>query len=392
MQRETVRADSQDVVSSRLRTLGLLACLALTGAAACRRADPPPKRGPVLTGPELAERGRRATGIVVSGTCRGSGFFISPTLLLTNAHVLCAEAAEIHLDKTKIPARFEKIHDELDVALLRTDEAPAGVTPLPLADALDLREGDMLTAIGAPAEAGELVTAVSGPVTRPLTALWGVLHVEADLPLSPGNSGGPMVDDRGRVVAVVSKRRILHGQRWALGIPIDYVADWLPAGLATRSPDWPARIAEAAEAVAPDLERFRGALERPILLGAHYLPMAAGPGTPERDVLVFVVAAPADAPSRGLASLTVHLTCGDTRAVTTRLSAWAPVDQPLERSTAIDVTPLRPFLAWARQQGVASRVVLATGGAVALGAPVDCPGRKLALGDDDGDAGGIVIE
>jgi S1-C subfamily serine protease len=378
------------VVSCRRTTLGLLACLAVTAVAACRGADVP-KRGPAIPAAELADRGRRATGIVVSGTCRGSGFFIAPTLLLTNAHVLCAEAAEIHLGSVTVPARFEKIDDELDVALLRTDEAPASVTPLPLADALELREGDMLTAIGAPADAGELVTAVSGPVTRPLTALWGVLHVEADLPVSPGNSGGPLVDDRGRVVAVVSKRRVLRGQGWALGIPIDYVVDWLPAGLAARNPEWHARVAEAADEVAPDLERFRDALARPILLGAHYLPMSAGPGTPERDVLVFVVAAPADAPSRGLASLTVRLTCGDTRAVTTRLSPWVAVDQPLERSMRIDVTPLRPFLAWARQQGVAGGVVLATGDAVALGAPVDCPGRRLAIADAGTDTG-IVIE
>jgi S1-C subfamily serine protease len=372
--------------------VGLLALCALVAAGACRRSEPR-RQGTPLTAADIAERGRRATGIVTSGTCRGSGFFVTPTLFVTNAHVLCAEAAEIRVGATVVPARFESIDDELDVALLRVDEAIAAVTPLPLAGALGVREGDQLTAVGAPADAGDTLTAVAGPVTRPLTAIWGVLHVEADLAIGPGNSGGPLLDDRGRVVAVVSKRRILSGRRWALALPIDYIAGWLPADVAVTSPGWPARVADASRAVALDLTRFRGALQGPILLGAHYLPMAAAPGGPtEREVLVFVVAAPVAAQTRGLAEVTVRLTCGDTQAVTTRLSPWLAVDRPLDRSMRIDVTPLRPFLAWARRGGLDGSVVLATGDATALGARIDCPDRRLTLLDGAAEADSIVIE
>ena len=389
LKRTARRADSQSV-GFRHR-LALLIGLGLAVSGACRQ-GPPPRQGTPLAEAELAERARRATGIVTSGTCRGSGFFVAPTLFLTNAHVLCAEAADIRIGDTAIPARFESIDDELDVALLRTDDASPAVTPLPLAGALGVREGDRLTAVGAPAEAGELVTAVSGPVTRPLTAIWGVLHVEADLPLSPGNSGGPLLDDRGHVVAVVSKRRMLRGRGWALGVPIDYVAGWLPPEIAVTSPGWKSKVGDAARAAAPDLERFQGALTRPILLGAHYLPSGPeGAGAPTGEVLVFVVAAPAVSRTRGLAEVTVRLTCGNTRPITTRLSPWLPVDQPLDRSMRIDVTPLRPFLAWARQRGLAGGVVLATGDATALGGPVDCPGRRLTL-DGTPETDGIPIE
>jgi trypsin-like peptidase len=383
-------ADSQSV--ERRHRLALLVGLALVATGGCRRTEPPVRSGTALPAAEIADRGRRATGIVTSGTCRGSGFFVAPTLFLTNAHVLCAEAADIRVGGTVIPARFESIDDELDVALLRTDDASAAVTPLPLASALEVREGDRLTAVGAPADAGDLVTAVPGSVTRPLTAIWGVLHVEADLPLSPGNSGGPLLDDRGRVVAVVSKRRILRGRRWALGVPIDYVSGWLPPEVAVTSRGWTSKVEEAARSAAPDLERFQGALTRPILLGAHYLPAGVpGGGAPAGEVLVFVVAAPADARARGAGEVTVRLTCGDTRPVTTRLSSWLPVDEPLDRSMRIDVTPLRPFLAWARHRGLAGSVVLATGDATALGGSVDCPGRRLTL-DGAGEADGIPIE
>ena len=370
----------------------LFAGLILLASGACGGSEPPPPEQRATPGPEIAARGRRATGIVRSGTCRGSGFFIAPTLFITNAHVLCAEAATIRVGDREVPAQFETIDDELDVALLRTEDVTPDIVPLPAASALGVREGDQLTAVGAPIEAGEAVTTAFGPVTRPLTPLWGVLHVEANLPLSPGNSGGPLLDDRGRVVAVVSKRRMHRGGVWALGVPIDYLADSLPAGVSVTGPGWPARVEEAARAAAPELERFSGALRQPILLGAHYLRTSttAG-GAPDREVLVVVVAAPATSRS-GLREVMVRLTCGDRRPTAAPLSPWLAVDQPLERSMRVDVTPLRPFLAWARQRGLAGDVVLATGDAAALGAPVDCPGRRLALLDGAIETDSIVIE
>ena len=90
---------------------------------------------------QLAARGRARTVIVTSGTCRGSAFFVTPTLLLTNAHVA------VRRDRrgagsaiAAVPATIVQIDDELDVALLRTEGG--GGTPLPLADALGVRDGD----------------------------------------------------------------------------------------------------------------------------------------------------------------------------------------------------------------------------------------------------------
>jgi len=376
---------------SAIRRLARLAAgLTLLAATAGCGAGDPPRRGPAGSpGPEIAAGGRRATGIVTSGLCRGSGFFIAPTLAVTNAHVLCAEAASIRVGDREIPAEFEHIDDELDVAVLRTEDVTPTITPLSTASALGVFEGDVLTAVGAPADAGETVTAVSGPAARSLTPLWGVLHVEADLPLSPGNSGGPLLDAQGRVVAVISKRRVRSGRTTALGVPIDYLAASLPAGTATRGTDWPARVEAAIAAAAPEFDRFDGARRRPILLGAHYLSAAVANGAPDREVLVVVVAAPA---RTGITEVTLRLTCGATQPASTRLSPWLAIDRPLERSTRIDVTPLRPFLAWARQRGVASEVALATGDASMLGAPAECPDRRLTLLDSGTETDSIVIE
>lgn len=363
----------------------LLASLGASGA--CRREVPASRAA--LSAAEVAARGRAATVIVTSGTCRGSGFFVTPTLLLTNAHVLCAETAEARIGERPVPATIVEIDDELDVALLRT-EGGSG-SPLPLADALGVRDGDQVAAAGFPAVAGEAVTVIAGRVTRPMASFWGVLHIEAELPLSPGNSGGPLLDDRGRVVGIISKRRLLGPRNWALAVPINYVTTWLPAGVGVANRDWDGRVVEAATAGAPDLERFRSALQRPMLLGAHYLPSTLEGAAAARPLLVFVVAAPASVHER-VSELTVRLTCGDTRPAPTRLSEWLPIDRPLERTMRLDVTALRPFLAWARKGAHAGGLVLATGDAGAIGEPAECPGRRLTLLEGETISDSIAIE
>jgi S1-C subfamily serine protease len=366
---------------------GLLAGAGAAGA--CRRGAAADERPLVtLTSADVAARGRKATVIVTSGTCRGSGFFVTPALLLTNAHVLCAETAGVRIDDQDVPASVLQIDDELDVALLQAEGGTG--TPLPLADALKVREHDAVAAAGAPADEGDTITVLGGAVTRPLVPFWGVLHIEAELPLSHGNSGGPLLDDRGRAIGVISKRRRLGGRSWALAVPINYVSSWLPAGVGVVNRAWDARLAEAIDERAPDLERFHSARRQPMLLGAHYLPVAAAGPVP-RQVLVFVVAAPAAA-AKGLSELTVQLTCGASTPVPTRLSPWLPVDEPLERTTRIDVTALRPFLAWARKRAHAGGLALATGDAAGAGGPVGCPGQRLSLLDGDAVTDSVAIE
>ena len=58
----------------------------------------------------------------------------------------------------------------------------------------------------------------------------------------------------------------------------------------------------------------------------------------------------------------------------------------------IDVTPFRPFLAWACNRGQAGGVVLATGDVTVPATRSSCPGRRLALLDGAVETDSIVIE
>jgi hypothetical protein len=360
----------------------------LVAVVAISRPDRPirPRARP-LTDAELADVGRRATVVLTSGPCQGSAFFVTPELLLTNAHVVCAETAEARVGDRAVPATIVQIDDELDVALLRAEGA--GGTPLRLANVMSVRAGDRVAAAGAPG--GRDVSVVPGVVTLPLTRLWGVLHIEAHASLSQGNSGGPLLDARGEAIGVISKRRAAGGRPVALALPLDYIAPWLPAGIAVEGPGWSDRVTDAARGAEADLEHFQAALRGPLLLGAHFVRYARPRFGTDDQALVFVVAAPASADRPALTQLTVRLTCGDTAPRVTTLSAWLPVGRPVERSSMLDVTQLRPFLSWARKRSLADGLALSTGIAPVTPALV-CPTGQLALLDGNAVTSTVAIE
>jgi S1-C subfamily serine protease len=329
------------VVACGVVAAGVLLIAVLAGASWGRASTP------ALAYADIAERGRRSTVVLTSGACLGSGFFVAPDLLLTNAHVVCGDAVEVRHGDARLPAEVVSVDEELDIALLQATGARG--TPLPIADSLDLDRGDLVVAAGAPL--GSEGTVVKGTVTRPLTQIWGVLHIESEAALNPGNSGGPLLNDRAEVVGVVSKRRVDGDRIWGLAVPINYVTTWLPGAPSFSGRGWTSRLAEAARAAEPDLKRFESALRRPMLLGAQY----AG-GRPGAGALIVVVAGPA-APPGGMASeLTVRLSCGGERL--SEAVAWRPLDGHIERAARLDVTQLRPFLAWARKRQVAPHLVV----------------------------------
>ena len=89
--------------------------------------------------------------------------------------------------------------------------------------------------------------------------------------------------------------------------------------------------------------------------------------------------------------VTVRLTCGDTAPRLTTLSAWLPIDRPVERSSMLDVTQLRPFLSWARKRSLAEGLALSTGIAAVTPALV-CPTGQLALVDGAAVTSTVAIE
>ncbi len=140
------------------------------------------------------------------GFSTGTGFFISVDgALVTNYHVI-EEAREITVVTTggkRLRAKLLKSDPVNDAAVLKV-EGPS--TPLPLADQCTVGRGDEVFTLGYPLITiqGQEQKATFGRINAISGVGDDVRFVQIDVPVQPGNSGGPLIDSQGRVVGVVT--------------------------------------------------------------------------------------------------------------------------------------------------------------------------------------------
>ncbi len=157
----------------------------------------------------------------------GSGVIIAPDgYIVTNCHVVerATEITVITYEGMRCLAQLIGKDAATDLALIRI--GASGLPAVMFGDSSRLRAGQVAIAIGSPLGFQRTVTAgVVSALGRSMRSMSGRLIeevIQTDAALNPGNSGGPLVDSRGRLVGI-NTAIIQMAQGICFAIPVNTV-------------------------------------------------------------------------------------------------------------------------------------------------------------------------
>ena len=190
-------------------------------------------------GLSVAEVVKRKSPAVVSisnettqGGSLGSGFLIDAAgHIITNAHVVdsASKTTVTFKDGTEAEGTILGVDTSTDVAVVKIDKVPTGVSPLPLGNSGGLTVGQEVVAIGNPyGYSGTATTGIVSALERVIESPSGFTiqnAIQTDAAINQGNSGGPLFDRDGRVIGINSQIASKNGGNVGIGfaVPIDTV-------------------------------------------------------------------------------------------------------------------------------------------------------------------------
>lgn len=201
-----------------------------------------------------------AASATIATSGAGAGVFISPDgVLLTAEHVVSGldEIVVKLRDGRSLPGRVLRRDAARDIAVVRVAGAPESCVPVAAAWP---EVGAEVFSVGAPA-GDEFAFSVSRGIVSGAPTVDGRKMIQTDASLNPGNSGGPLVDAKGRLVGVVSGKivgREIEGMGFAvhadtalafLGLASGDVTTLEEAGSATATDEQRVAFEDAADTV-----------------------------------------------------------------------------------------------------------------------------------------------
>ncbi|MER3452182.1 MAG: serine protease [Acidimicrobiia bacterium] len=179
----------------------------------------------------MAKEVGRSVFTIESPSGLGSGFVVrsdgATSILVTNFHVVADEwvngrrTVTVRQEDRTYEGRVSSVAPGDDLALI---EVAVGLPALERASG-EPAVGDPVLVVGSPLGLGG--TVASGIVSA-IRNEGGVRYIQFSAPISPGNSGGPVVDRRGRVVGIAVAKAVAPGaEGLSFAIPVGRVCDAL---------------------------------------------------------------------------------------------------------------------------------------------------------------------
>jgi hypothetical protein len=163
-----------------------------------------------------------AVASIQAGAARGTGFFVRPDTLLTNAHVVGDQSSvQLQVGRSAYTARVTRLSPASDLAVLRVVNANPRQPVLTLGSGGGARVGSEVFAVGS--ALGVLSNTVTRGIVSAVRQVGQVRLVQTDAAINPGNSGGPLVDRAGQVIGVNSMTVVRQaGEGVAFAVAIEH--------------------------------------------------------------------------------------------------------------------------------------------------------------------------
>jgi len=182
-----------------------------------------------LTGSEFCASPKEAVKSVVTvinGKSHGSACCIaSGGYFITASHVVNGNENNIYIlapDGRKIKCQVLRSNLKHDLALLKADEI-IEIKPIRIASENKGKTGSDVYAIGTPFDA-ELGQSISKGIISGKRNISDVLTLQTDVSVSPGHSGGALVNDEGELVGIICSKIFGSSiEGIAFGMPAKYI-------------------------------------------------------------------------------------------------------------------------------------------------------------------------
>ncbi len=185
-----------------------------------------------LTPQQIAKKALVSTVLIVIENSNGkplgsgSGFFIGKGLIATNYHVVEKGIKKVYKqvgkDKWYNITDTVKIDKQRDLAILKVSDVDAPA--LPLGNSNAVRIGQSVYAVGNPI--GYLEGTFAPGFVSGIRGKEPNRSIQITAPISPGSSGGPLLNDKGEVIGIVAGA-ITEGQNLNFAIPSNYLKELL---------------------------------------------------------------------------------------------------------------------------------------------------------------------